>query len=108
MTEEGAGVTEGECGNDGPMPLSSPSRKRGSSLGFHSGLQPLIKGQRSSQFGLDFSIKSSFQARFHFFNAFSRVIADSMVGCCSNHTNECIWCFLLNPSLALVRCCQTR
>ena len=95
-----------------PYPaLSSPSRMRGSSLDFHSwfsGFQPLIIGQRSFQSGLNFSIKSSFQARFHFFNAFSQVIADSIEGCCSNQTNECTWCFLVNPSTALVRCCQIR
>ena len=94
-----------------PRSLSSPSRMRGSSLDFHSwfsGFQPLIIGQRSFQSGLNFSIKSSFQARFHFFNAFSQVIADSIEGCCSNQTNECTWCFLVNPSTALVRCCQIR
>ena len=95
-----------------PYPaLSLRSRMRGSSLDFHywfSGFQPLIIGQRSFQSGLNFSIKSSFQARFHFFNAFSQVIADSIEGCCSNQTNECTWCFLVNPSTALVRCCQIR
>ena len=74
-----------------PLTFVTLAEKRGSILGFHSWfsrLQPLMIGQRSCHSGLDFTIKSSFQVRFHFLIAFSRMIADSMDECCSNHTSK--------------------
>ena len=74
-----------------PLTIVTLAAKQESILGFHSWfsrLQPLMIGQRSCHSGLDFTIKSSFQVRFHFFIAFSRMIADSMDECCSNHTSK--------------------
>jgi len=58
--------------------------------------------------GFVFSIKSSFQRRFHSLMAFSRCMAESMDSCTSYQTNACTPYRLVKPSISPCLCTQTR
>ena len=64
-----------------------------------------VSPYKSRQSGFEFSINSSFQARFHSFNCFSRAIAAGIESRYWNHTRVFTPYFLVNPGMLPSRCC---
>src|SRR5688572_15723273 len=83
------------------------SREGGNPWTLECGTWPMMSGHKSRHDGLASSINRTFQARFHFLIRFSRWMADSIVGCSSNHTSLVTSYCRVKPGTTCSRCCQT-
>src|SRR5467141_2407023 len=92
----------------GAQSANPESRDSGSGPSDHPGMTKQIHWQidsyRSSHCGFVASINLVFQVRFHFFNSFSREIAEIGSSYISNHTSRVILYLDANPGTDFVRC----